>query len=286
VAFLLPKIFCQKINPRKKTAMSKDEILKAIQRCAKKLRRNPTLRDLHVMTGVSRHVLCDRWGSLRKALSAAGFAATGHGFPQTDSALLLDWAAVARKLGKVPSMLEYERTGRFSNAPFHTRYRHWTRIPGEFIKFAREAKAVPDWQDVLKMIASNPGKVINKGRHRPSRSSTVMRDRPIYGAPLPLPELVHEPVSEAGVIFAFGVLARRQGFAVRRIQNAFPDCEAMREVAKGQWQPVRIEFELESRNFLRHKHNPEGCDLIVCWVHNWPECPLEVIELSKVARGV
>jgi Homing endonuclease associated repeat len=265
--------------------MSKNEILKAIQRCAKKLQRNPTFHDLHVMAGVSRYILCDRWGSLRKALSAAGFAATGHGFPQTDSALLLDWAAVARKLGKIPSVLEYERTGRFSNAPFHTRYRHWARIPEAFIKFARETKAAQDWQDVLNMIALNPGKATKKGRYRPSRKSTVMRNRPIiYGTPLPLPELMHEPMSEAGVIFAFGVLARRQGFAVRRIQNAFPDCEAMREVARGQWQPTRIEFELESRNFLLHKHDPKGCDVIVCWVHNWPECPLEVIELSKVAR--
>jgi hypothetical protein len=45
-----------------------------------------------------------------------------------------------------------------------------------------------------------------------------------------------------------------------------------------------LNFELESRNFLLHKHDPKGCDLIVCWVHNWPECPLEVIELSKVVR--
>jgi hypothetical protein len=22
--------------------------------------------------------------------------------------------------------------------------------------------------------------------------------------------------------------------------------------------------------------------LIVCWVHNWPECPVEVIELSTL----
>jgi hypothetical protein len=27
----------------------------------------------------------------------------------------------------------------------------------------------------------------------------------------------------------------------------------------------------------------QGCDLIVRWVHNWPECPewIEVVELSK-----
>jgi hypothetical protein len=31
----------------------------------------------------------------------------------------------------------------------------------------------------------------------------------------------------------------------------------------------------------KHGHDPKKCDVIVCWVHNWPECPLEVIELSK-----
>jgi hypothetical protein len=24
-----------------------------------------------------------------------------------------------------------------------------------------------------------------------------------------------------------------------------------------------------------------GCDLIVCWNHNWENCPLEVLELKK-----
>jgi hypothetical protein len=28
------------------------------------------------------------------------------------------------------------------------------------------------------------------------------------------------------------------------------------------------------------------CDMIVCWEHNWPECPLEVIELKTVMRGL
>ena len=32
---------------------------------------------------------------------------------------------------------------------------------------------------------------------------------------------------------------------------------------------------------MRHMHDPNGCDIIVCWEHNWPECPLEVIELKK-----
>lgn len=263
--------------------MSKEEILKAIQRCAKKLRRNPTSRDLEA-AGVTPHVLVGRWGNLRKALTAAGLPAIGSGFQQTDSTLLPDWGAVARKLGKIPTAEEYKKEGRYSILPFQRLYQRWLRVPDEFVRFVEQSEAMPEWQDVVTMVRLSQKEAKKKGRYRRARRGSVLLDRPVYGPPLPLPELVHEPVSEAGVIFAFGVLARRQGFAVRRIQNAFPDCEAMREVAKGQWQTVRIEFELESRNFLLHKHNPEGCDLIVCWVHNWPECPLEVIELSKVAR--
>jgi len=45
---------------------------------------------------------------------------------------------------------------------------------------------------------------------------------------------------------------------------------------------VKIEFEQESRNFLRHMHDVKECDLIVCWRHNWPECPLEVLELRSL----
>jgi hypothetical protein len=33
---------------------------------------------------------------------------------------------------------------------------------------------------------------------------------------------------------------------------------------------------------LQHLHPIEGCDLIICWKHNWPQCPLEVLELQKV----
>lgn len=47
------------------------------------------------------------------------------------------------------------------------------------------------------------------------------------------------------------------------------------------WQPTLLEFELESRNFLLHGHDVRGADLIVCWKHNWENCPLEVIELRK-----
>ena len=79
----------------------------------------------------------------------------------------------------------------------------------------------------------------------------------------------------------FGIMSERLGFVVTRIQSEFPDCEALRLVDEDRCQRVWIEFEYESRNFLKHLHDVNGCDLIVCWKHNWPECPLEVVELRK-----
>ena len=104
----------------------------------------------------------------------------------------------------------------------------------------------------------------------------------MYGPPLGLPALAHAPINEMGVVYLFGAVAVELGFIVTRIQNGYPDCEAMRRVDKDRWQRVRIEFEFESRNFLAHMHDPEGCDLIVCWTNNWPECPLHVLELKAV----
>jgi hypothetical protein len=91
-----------------------------------------------------------------------------------------------------------------------------------------------------------------------------------------------------GVVFFFGMLAHRLGFRVLSFHTRFPDCEAMREVRPGHWQRIGIEFEYESRNYRIHGHRHDGCDLIVCWRHNWPGCPksLEVIELKKLVGSL
>jgi hypothetical protein len=108
----------------------------------------------------------------------------------------------------------------------------------------------------------------------------------VYGEPLGLAAMAHAPTNELGVLFLFGILAAGMGFRVERLQAAFPDCEAKREIAPGKWELVFIELELYSRNFRSHRHNPKGCHAIVCWKHNWPDCPdwLEVIELSKLVK--
>jgi hypothetical protein len=78
------------------------------------------------------------------------------------------------------------------------------------------------------------------------------------------------------------MICRDLGYVVDVVRPGFPDCEAKRELRPGLWQRVRIEFEYQSRSFRSHGHDPSQCDLIVCWEHNWPECPLEVLELKAV----
>jgi hypothetical protein len=80
----------------------------------------------------------------------------------------------------------------------------------------------------------------------------------VYGEPLGLAAMAHAPTNELGVLFLFGIVAADLGFRVERLQAAFPDCEAKREVAPGKWELVLLELEIYSRNFKSHRHDPRG----------------------------
>ena len=92
-------------------------------------------------------------------------------------------------------------------------------------------------------------------------------------------DLVYAPLNENGVVFLFGKIAENLNMYVEEIKPGFLDCIARRFTGKG-WERVRVEFEYKSSSFKQHKHDPEGCDLIICWEHDWNKCPLEVIELK------
>jgi Homing endonuclease associated repeat len=119
---------------------------------------------------------------------------------------------------------------------------------------------------------------------RSSVPSVVKKDRPVMGAPFARHPLTNAPVNEMGVVFLFALVAWDLGFQVEALWGRYPDGRAKREVAPGKWQDVAIEFEYESKNFVLHGHDPKKCDVIVCWRHNWKECPesIEVIELCSL----
>jgi len=85
-----------------------------------------------------------------------------------------------------------------------------------------------------------------------------------------------EPQNEQGVIVLF---AQQTDFEIIEINISYPDA-----IVKRNDNFYKVEFEYQSSNFLLHKHDPEVCDLIVCWIHDWDECPLPVLELSNSAQ--
>jgi len=97
--------------------------------------------------------------------------------------------------------------------------------------------------------------------------------------------LVYSPVNESGVVFLFGKVIEDLNMYIEEIKTGFPDCVGRRFIGKG-WERVGIEFEYKSSNFKAHGHNSDGCDMIVCWEHDWPDCPIEVIELREIIKSL
>jgi len=267
-----------------KTSLSKEEIIAALRKCAEKLGHVPSLPEFHRLSGVALRNLRRLFGTYTQTLSAAGLERRGPGSPVPMDALFTGWAEVVRRLGKIPTVREYEQHSKYSARPLLTRFKSWNNLSLGLLLYAQENRLEDRWKDVLDVVrAQRKEKPSVRMANASSAfySAPILRtDRPVFGPSLtPLP-MAHAPTNELGVIFLFGLLAAELGFVVLRLQPEFPDCKAMRQIDEKRWQEVWIEFEFESRNFLAHMHNPEGCDLIVCWEHNWPECPLEVLELK------
>jgi hypothetical protein len=268
--------------------VSRDEIISAIQKCAQDLGHVPSRSELLENTELSIFKLQKNFGSYVNALEACGLERHGCGYKIEMSALFMDWARVTRKLGKIPSMLDYGAHGKYTTKALVRHYGGWQRVPAGLLSYARETHLEDEWQDVMD-IAERALKVALSPERTSAQAKNLLygrraaADRPVYGPPMMTASpLVYAPTNEAGVMVLFGAVAREQGFAITRVQQGFPDCEVMREVEPEKWQPQKLEFEYESKNFLLHLHPVDGCDGIVCWKHNWPECPLEVLELSTM----
>lgn len=92
-----------------------------------------------------------------------------------------------------------------------------------------------------------------------------------------------KPVNEMGVVALFSQYCQSMGYVIMEIQAAFPDATVY-HIETGTL--LRVEFEYRARNFVTHGHDPQGCDLIVCWENNWPDCPVPVIEMTRYHDGI
>ncbi|HET9282607.1 MAG TPA: hypothetical protein VFR24_11660 [Candidatus Angelobacter sp.] len=262
--------------------MTKEEITAAILFCEKKLKHAPSRSELLKLKGVSRGDLRRNFGTYKCALESCGLEARGGGKKVKIEQLFQDWVGIVRKLKKVPTLVEYEKLGKYSVRPMLRTFLAWANIPDGMKLHMEDRGLAEEYKDVLEVIEQWASSQRSTPKpSAPLQAPKIWTDRPMYGPLLQGCPLVFAPTCEAGVLYLFGALSERLGFLALRIQTGYPDCEAMRVVAEDRLQRLRIEVEYQSRNFLKHLHEPTGCDMIVCWEHNWPECPVEVLELRK-----
>lgn len=301
----------------KHTILGRDEVVDAVRGAVKAAGgKRVGLRHFIAGSGMGRKEVFRHFPRWEEALAAAGVEVLKpHNEPIQKERLLEDFGNVARKLKKAPTRAEYKIHGNYAagtvEKPFGGR---WLGIREAFLEFAIGKTR---WKDVKKLFESGNQEIRKGEKHGADKANEPngankterwmralktegnalakcvrywprIKGRTVYGEVVNFPGLRHGPLNEQGVVFVFGLLADRLGFAVEAVGTKFPDCEAFRrmDTSPEMWRKVKIEFEYESRNFRDHGHDAAGCDLIVCWKHNWAECPVEVIalrdELGKI----
>jgi len=192
--------------------------------------------------------------------------------------------------GGVCSRKRFVRESRYSEALMRRRFATWPAALGAFRRWARQhAPGFPHMAALDARLGSGEAWP-PAARGLPPGPSWPARGGRTCGEPLAFRALLFAPVNEQGVVLLFGMVAAELGYAVETVAASFPDCTARRRVAGGRWESVRIEFEFRSRSFREHGHDAAGCDVIVCWEHDWADCPLEVLALRPAigalpARG-
>lgn len=249
-----------------------------------------TLNDFLRESGVTRHQVYALFpeGGWTTVLQAAGLDLRPQDSPLTDNDLLAEFHRVAQELGRIPTWRFFQDQANVSSDTVRRRfgglegtlkhYREWLERTKPGSPFLQEL-ATSSRHEVP--VPPRPLGPVGPG-HWPRTAGTE------FGAPINFRGLQHAPINEQGVVYLFGMVSYELGFRVEAVQSGFPDCEAKRcvDTKSNRWQRVRLEFEFRSSNFREHRHDPSGCDMIVCWEHDWTDCSLEVLELRSVIDGL
>jgi Homing endonuclease associated repeat len=267
------------------------KIIDELQRVAQLLKTHTlTRRQFSQNSKLSLSTIEGRFGTWNRAIEAAGLlpiplGGTSNTHPKIpDDDLLQEIIRLSAELGKQPTLNDMSAFGHFSIRPY---VRRWGKF-SDAVKAAYAKYGVPPG---ISLVVTSTTKPENTQVTTPSAQPELnilpktypQRKKTQYGEPIDFRGLRHAPVNEQGVVYMFGMVSRELGFLIESLRTAYPDCEGKRCVDEKRqlWENVLIEFEFKSSNFREHGHHPEACDLIVCWIHDWDDCPLEVLELRS-----
>jgi hypothetical protein len=293
-------------------AMTKEEMIAAIQDLARESGSNSIPRHKFFKhTRLSERQVSILFGSYNGLVEAAGL--NPYRFPSTDQPMYSDEQLLAEivRVLRLPdskmTRIYFEQHGSISPSACERRFGGWLNTLrsaqqqldpiADKVLIERMAEYTTprlsqivltktDTSNVVDDEEQNP--ILLSNEHPIEHSIIGSESANIYGDFINFRGLQHAPVNEQGVVFLFGMICRELGYVVEIVKSGFPDCEAKRVIRgkAGKWQRVRIEFEYSSRSFKVHGHDPDLCDVIVCWEHNWPDCPIEVLELRSALASI
>jgi hypothetical protein len=267
-----------------------EQIIAEIRRVASKLStQRLTSKDFSRNSKISTATVCHAFGSWNRAVTAAGLEQITHFVPEhkeiPEEDLMAEVIRLTKELGKRPSDREMQALGTFSPRPYIKRWGTFAKgreVAYHKLGFPELSDAVTRPVSRQEIISSKPVIIPDTIKPREARQ----RKKVQFGEPIDFRGLRFAPINEQGVVYLFGMISKELGFLIESIRTEYPDCEGKRcaNQRQNRWEHVLIEFEYKSSHFEEHGHFPENCDLIVCWIHDWEECPVEVLELRSIIK--
>jgi hypothetical protein len=262
---------------------SREELIAQLRSISQRLGTRGLSRSQYMREGgASEWQILKHFDSWNAYVSAAGLEPTDVSRIE-DERLFEAMREAFLQAGGIVTRTHFRKLCRYSDYVYAKRWGRWRNVLRRFRAWAEEhAPEFPYLAELPEDIeASDAAEIQDHGSSSPVTWPSSQRTQ--LGPFLNFRGLQHAPINEQGVVFMFGMVALDLGYMVEGVGTGFPDCEAKRCVAAAgnKWERVWIEFEFRSRTFRDHGHDPAGCDLIVCWEHNWPECPVEVLELRS-----
>jgi hypothetical protein len=257
---------------------SEESLLNELRRVAKILNKNTlSQREFNQYGKAGHRVVTTKFGSWNTALQKAGLTIE-HVRNISSEELFAEIDKVWNQLGRQPQWREMRQLGKFSMDTYTHRFGSWLKALEEFVRWKNKVEG----NNLADLKEISPEILIDQPQ-KPRKAKKVE-----YGEPIDFLGLRHAPVNEQGVVYLFGILSRQLGFIIEAVRTDFPDCEGKRQIPGKQerWERVSIEFEYRSSHFREHNHNPAECDVIVCWEHDWKECPIEVISLKEIMEKI
>jgi hypothetical protein len=265
-------------NIKRLSDYSDESLLNELRRVAEKLGKDTLTKEKYdQIARTSSETIVRRFGSWNSALNKARLLESKR-MSISDKDLFIEIDSLWGQLGRQPTISDIKDIGKFSVRPYVRRFGSWLKALEEFAKWKNkeQGNTTKDLEETALDVSLN----------QPRKQRGTRRVE--YGEPIEFLGLRHSPLNEQGVVYLFGILSKQLGFIIEAVRTDFPDCEGKRQIPgkQGRWEQVSIEFEYKSSNFKEHRHNPDECDVIVCWEHDWKDCPIEVISLKELMSKI